>query len=130
MARRIALRAVVIGPVAVVLGGLFRGSDGAIAAAIGVGIVVGNFLLSGVILSAAARISLSFYHAAALFGFLLRLATISLTMLVVARLFEIDRPAFGVAAVASYLVLLTLEAAAVARRDAAFEKEKEMEWTS
>jgi len=35
-------------------------------------------------------------------------------MLVIANMFEIDRIAFGVAAVVSYLVLLTLEAAAVA----------------
>jgi hypothetical protein len=85
--------------------------------------VVANFLVSGALLSAAARISLSLYHAAALFGFLLRLVLITVVMLMVARVFDIDRMAFGVAAVVSYLVLLTLEAAAVARGG-----EKELEW--
>jgi hypothetical protein len=92
---------------------------------IAVAIVVAKFLASGVALSAAARISLTFYHAAALAGFLLRLVLITVVMLVVARLFDIDRLAFGVSAVVTYLVLLTLEAAAVARGG-----EKELEWTS
>jgi hypothetical protein len=46
-------------------------------------------------------------------------------MLAVAHLFDIDRVSFGVAAVATYMVLLTLEAIAVARAG-----DKEMEWTS
>jgi hypothetical protein len=114
-----------VGPIVVAGAGIIRGIDGAIAAAVGVAIVVANFLLSGILLSAAATISLTLYHAAALIGFLLRLVLITVVMLLVAHMFEIDRVAFGVAAVVSYLVLLTLEAAAVARRGA-----KELEWTS
>ncbi len=125
LARAIVRRAVIVGPIIVAGFGVARGVDGAIAAAVGVAIVVANFLLSGLVLSAAATISLTLYHAAALFGFLLRLVLITVVMLLVAQLFEIDRIAFGVAAVVSYLVLLTLEAAAVARRGA-----KELEWTS
>jgi len=125
LARHIVRRAVVVGPLVILGGWALRGTDGAVAAAIGVAIVVGNFLLSGAVLSAAARISLTLYHAAALVGFLLRLVLITVVMLVVARLFDIDRIAFGVATVVSYLVLLTLEAAAVARGG-----ERELEWTS
>ncbi|MBI5157491.1 MAG: hypothetical protein HZA58_05685 [Acidimicrobiia bacterium] len=125
LARHIARRAVVVGPLVVAVAWIARGPDGAIAAAIGVAIVVGNFLLSGLLLSAAATISMTLYHAAALIGFLLRLVLITVVMLLVAHLFEIDRIAFGVAAVVSYLVLLTLEAAAVVRRG-----ERELEWTS
>jgi len=125
LARHTVARAVVVGPLLVGLFALLRGWAGAVAAALGVTVVVVNFLASGVILSRAARVSLSLYHAAALFGFLLRLAAITVTMLLVARLFEIDRPAFGIAAVVGYLALLTLEAAAVARGD-----EMELEWTS
>jgi hypothetical protein len=125
LARHIARRAVVVGPIVVAGAGIIRGIDGAIAAAVGVAIVVANFLLSGILLSAAATISLTLYHAAALIGFLLRLVLITVVMLLVAHMFEIDRVAFGVAAVVSYLVLLTLEAAAVVRRGA-----KEFEWTS
>lgn len=114
LARHIVRRVVVVGPLIVAAAGLLRGIDGAIAAAIGVTVVVVNFLVSGILLSAAASISLALYHAAALIGFILRLVLITVVMLVIANMFEIDRIAFGVAAVVSYLVLLTLEAAAVA----------------
>lgn len=125
LARHLVRRAVVVGPLVVAGAWALRGVDGAVAAAVGVAVVVANFLVSGLVLSAAARISLTLYHAAALVGFLLRLVLITVVMLVVARLFDIDRIAFGVAAVVSYLVLLTLEAAAVARG-----RERELEWTS
>ncbi|MEE9298783.1 MAG: hypothetical protein V3V29_07090 [Acidimicrobiia bacterium] len=125
LARHTVKRTVVVGPLAVTVAWMVRGLDGAIAAAIGVVVIVVNLLASGVILSTAARISLGAYHAAALFGFALRLLTITVSMLLVARLFAIDRIAFGVAAIATYLVLLTLEAMAVARGD-----ERELEWTS
>ncbi|OFW65737.1 MAG: hypothetical protein A2Z12_09535 [Actinobacteria bacterium RBG_16_68_21] len=125
LARHIVRRAAVVGPLLVGGAWVLRGSDGAVAAAIGVAVVVGNFLLSGIALSMAARISLTLYHAAALVGFLLRLVLITVVMLGVARLFDIDRVAFGVAVIVSYLVLLTLEAAAVARG-----RERELEWTS
>jgi len=125
LARHLVRRAAIVGPLVVLVGWALRGDAGAVAAAIGVAVVVGNFLVSGLVLSAAARISLTLYHAAALFGFLLRLVLITVVMLVVARLFDIDRLAFGVSVIVSYLVLLTLEAAAVARG-----RERELEWTS
>ena len=125
LAKHTVKRVIVVGPLVVAVMWAFRGNDGAAAAAIGIAVVVANFLASGALLSLAARISLNLYHAAALFGFLLRLVAIAVTMLLVARLFEIDRIAFGIAAVVSYLVLLTLEAAAVARGD-----ERELEWTT
>jgi len=125
IARHTVKRAIVIGPLLVGVMWATRGIDGAVAAAIGVAVVVVNFLASGALLSLAARISLSLYHAAALFGFLLRLGAITLTMLVVARMFDIDRLAFGITTVVSYLGLITLEAAAMARGS-----ERELEWTS
>ena len=125
IARHTVKRAIVIGPLLVGVMWAIRGIDGAAAAAIGVAVVVANFLASGALLSLAARISLNLYHAAALFGFLLRLGAIALTMLVVARMFDIDRHAFGITAVVSYLGLITLEAVAVARGN-----ERELEWTS
>ncbi len=125
LARHTVRRAVFVGPPIVGLFWLTRGADGAWSAAIGVLIVVANFLLSGAVLSAAARRSLQAYHAAALFGFFLRLGLITAAMLAVAWVVDVDRPAMGVAAVVSYLVLLTLEAVAVARG-----AEKELEWTT
>ena len=104
---------------------LTRGTEGALAALLGVAIVVGNFLLSGAILSISARISLAVYHAAALIGFFLRLGLITLTMLLIAQLVDIDRMAFGISVVVVYLALVTLEAVAVAKG-----RERNLDWIS
>jgi hypothetical protein len=125
LARHTARRALYIGPLLVVVFGLTRGWEGAWASALGVAVVAGNFVLAGVMLSAAARVSPGMYHAAALFGFLARLALLVLTMLLVVQLVEIDRVAFGVTVVVAYLALLTWEAVAVSRR-----RERELDWVS
>lgn len=123
IAKHTVQRAVIVGPLLIGLFGILRGLDGAIAAAIGVAIVAGNFLLGGAMFSVAARISLSLYHAAALLGFFIRLGLIAVTMLVVAALFEVDRLALGITVVVSYLVLLSWEAVAMTRGS-----ERELEW--
>lgn len=125
IARHTAARAVVVGPVLVGIFWALRGIDGAIAAAIGVVIVAGYFLLGGAMLSVAARISLGAYHAAALLGFFLRLGLIAVTMLAVARLTDIDRMAMGITVVAAYLTLLGWETVAVSRG-----RERELEWST
>lgn len=124
LARNTVRRAVWVVPVVLAVAWALRGTDGLLAAALGAGIVVGNFLLAGAILSGAIRVSLAMYHAAALFGFVLRLGLIMVTMLLVVRLVEIDRLAFGISAVAAYMVLLALEAVAVARG-----RERELDWS-
>lgn len=124
IAKHTAQRAVFLGPVILAVFWATRGIDGLMAAAIGLTIVVGNFLLAGGLLSVAARISLSLYHAAALFGFFLRLGLIALAVLIISRLVELDRLAFGVTVVVAYLGLLTWEAIAVAKG-----AERELEWT-
>ena len=96
-----------------------------ISAAIGVAIVVVNFVLGGYVLATAAAVSLTLYHAAALFGFFVRLGLITLTMVLVVSVTDIDRVAMGISAVVSYLVLLSLEAVAVARG-----AEREYEWSN
>lgn len=125
IAKHTVRRAVFVGPVLVGLFWALRGTDGLIASLIGLAIVVGNFLLAGAMLSAAARISLSLYHAAALVGFFLRLGLVALTVLIINRLVELDRLALGVTVVAAYLALLSWEAIAVARGG-----ERELEWTN
>lgn len=124
MAGHVARRAIWVAPVLIGLFGLLRGWEGAIASAIGVAVVIGNFLLSGWALSMAARISLAFYQAAALFGFFLRLVLITVSLLALGSLTEIDRLALGLSVVIAYLVLLSWEAVAVARG-----KERELDWT-
>ena len=118
-------RAIYVAPVLALIMGLTRGVDGAIAALIAVAIIAVNFLLSGALMSRSARISLSFYHAAALFGFFLRLGFIMVSMYAVSRLAEIDETALGISVVVAYLTLLTWEAVAVSKG-----AERELEWTS
>jgi len=125
LARDIVKRSLFVGPIAVGLAWAIRGHIGGLSALLGVAIVVANFLFSGWLLSTAMKISLSAYHAAALFGFVLRLALIAGAMFAMAALFDVDRYAMGIAAVGSYLVLLTLEAVAMSRNT-----EREAEWTN
>ncbi len=111
MARSIVRRVVVVGPILLLVFGVTRGWEGLLAAVVGVVIVSGYYLLSGAMMSRLARISLGAYHAGALFGLLVRLGLIAGTMLAVITLFEIDRAALGTAVIATYMVLLLLEAA-------------------
>lgn len=124
IARNTARRAVVVGPVVIGVSALLGGGAGALAATIGVVVVVANFLLSGWILSVAARISPGAYHAAALFGFVIRFALLTATVLTVIAFTELDRVTFAIATVVTYLVLLTWETVAVSRGS-----ERELEWT-
>lgn len=125
IARHTVKRAVYVGPLVIALFGVLRGLDGLIGSTIGVAVIVGNFLVAGAMLSLAMRISLAMYHAAALFGFFLRLGLIMATMLLIVQFVEIDRLAFGISAVVTYMVLLALEAIAVARG-----RERDLDWTS
>lgn len=125
LARHTVARAVWVAPPLILVFVLTGGWTGAWSAAIGIAAVIVNFLLAGSILSISARISLAAYHAAALFGFFLRLGLLVLTILLIARFVPIDRLAFGISAVVSYLVLLTWEAVAVARG-----RERELDWIS
>jgi hypothetical protein len=114
MARRITRRVLWVGPL-VVLGFLpARGWRGAGSAAAGVAIVVGLFLLTGLIMSAAAKVSITAIQGAALMGFVLRLGLIAAVMYGLAAVAPVDRLALGVSVVVAYLSLLLLEFAAYA----------------
>ena len=120
----IAKRAIVVAPIAMLVFGLFRGWEGAVAALIGVVVVVVNFVFSGYLMSYAARISLSLYHAAALFGFFIRLGLITLSLLLIGAVTDIDRLALGITVVVSYLVLLSWEAVALVNG-----AERDLQWS-
>lgn len=123
LARSTVSRGIYVGPVLILLFGLLRGWDGAWSAALGVAVVIANFLLSGAILSISARISLQAYHVAALVGFFLRLGLFIGAIYLIASAVDVDRPAFGVAAVVAYLTLLTWEAVSMSKR-----REREPSW--
>jgi len=121
----IAKRGIFVGPVLALVFGLLQGWQGAVAALVGVAIVLGNFVFGGYILSKAARVSMNMYHAAALFGFLIRLGLITVSMVIIANVTNLDRMAMGISVIASYLVLLSWEAVAVANG-----AERDLEWSN
>ena len=114
MAKSTVRRSVVVGPIIIALAWLIWGWDGAWSAALGVAIVVGYYLVTGVFLSMAARISFAAYYAAALLGFIVRLGLIAATMYLLANILPVDRVALGVSVVVAYLALLVLEVRALA----------------
>ena len=124
IARSIVTRALFVAPVVIAIAWGLAGSLGAVSAAIGVVVILANFLLAGWLLSKAATVSMQLYHAAALFGFFIRLGFITVSMFAVASLFEVDRVALGVAAVVTFIVLLVLESVATLRG-----ARKELEWS-
>lgn len=125
MARRTVARSIYVAPPLIGIFTLTGGGTGAWSAALGVGIVIANFLLAGAILSVSARTSLQAYHAAALFGFFVRLLLFAGAVYIITVTVEVDRPAFGLSAVVSYLALLVLETMAVAKG-----KKRELTWTN
>ena len=125
ISRHIAKRGLIVAPILALIFGVLQGWQGAIAALVGVAIVVGNFLLGGWIMSRAARVSMNLYHAAALFGFLIRLGLITVTMLIIANVTNLDRMAMGISVVVSYLVLLSWEAVAIMNG-----AERDLEWSN
>jgi len=123
--KNIAKRSLFVAPVLALVFGILQGWSGAVAALVGVAIVVGNFLLGGWIMSRAARVSMSMYHAAALFGFLVRLGLITASMLIIANVTDLDRMALGISVVVSYMVLLSWEAVAMVNG-----AERDLEWSN
>jgi hypothetical protein len=65
------------------------------------------------------------YQAAVLFGFLIRLGLITVSLLLIGGVTDIDRMALGISVVVSYLVLLSWEAIAVVNG-----RERDLEWSS
>ena len=124
LARHTVSRSIYVAPVLIAVFSVTGGWDGAWSAVLGVGLVVANFLLAGAMLSISAKISLAVYHAAALFGFFLRLGLMVLTVLLIAQFLPIDRIAFGISAALAYLVLLSWEAVAVSKG-----RERNLDWT-
>lgn len=125
LARHTVARVVYVGPVLVAIFAVIGGWTGAWSAALGIALVIANFLLAGAILSVSARISLQAYHAAALIGFILRLGLFAGAAYLIAALVDVDRLAFGISVVIGYLTLLVIEAIAVANGG-----ERDLSWTN
>jgi hypothetical protein len=109
IARDMVKRAVVVGPVLILLFGLIWGVDGALSTAYGLTIVVANFVLAAAMLSWAARISTAFVMGAALFGYLIRLTLIFLAIFLVRNASWVELVPLGVTVIATHLALLFWE---------------------
>lgn len=109
LARDLAKRGVMALPLIVAVAALFRGADGAAAAALACGIVIANFLLGAALLTWAARISLVMIMAAALGGFLLRMGLVVAVVASVRNQPWIDLPTLAVAILLTQLGLLFWE---------------------
>jgi hypothetical protein len=106
-------RALPFGPPAVLLafigGAAVAGWNVGWSAAIGVTIVVLNFVANGLSLARAARVSLMALYAVAMVGFVIRLGAIVAIMAILNR-FEFFAPlAFGLAVVPATILLLVYE---------------------
>lgn len=105
----IAKRGLLVAPVIVAICALIWGSEGAAGAGVGIALVVANFLLSAILVSSAARISLGLMMGAVLFGYALRLGLIFLVIVLVRDEPWISLPALGATIIATHLGLLTWE---------------------
>lgn len=74
--RQLARHGLMVAPALIVVSGLIWGLAGAASAAFGIGLVLVNFLIAAALLAWAARISLTMVMAAALGGFVIRMALV------------------------------------------------------
>lgn len=102
-------RGLVVAPVLIALAGVIWGVDGAWSAAFAIGLVLVNFLLSALLISTTAKVSLGLMMGATLFGYLIRLGLIMLAVLLVKDASWISLPALGATIIVTHLGLLLWE---------------------
>jgi len=115
---------IVLAPALALTFWLLRGPGSAGAAVLGVALVAGNLLLSGYLLSLVVRRRPQLLAATALLSFVLRLALLTATLVLLQQATGLDRIAAAVSAVMGYLVMVIWEVVAVARG-----RHRELEWT-
>jgi len=94
---------------ALLIGGFVAGWGAGWSAAIGVAVVTANAVVNALLLSRAARISLTAYSAAVMGGFAVRLGVIVAIMFALNRLSWFSPLAFGLAVVPATILLLAYE---------------------
>ena len=107
--KNIAKRSLVVAPILIAIFAITGGWLGAVSAAIGVAIVVANFVLAAALLAGSARISPALMMFAALFGYLVRLSLIFLAIWLVRDASWIELVPFGITVIVSHLGLLLWE---------------------
>lgn len=96
-------------PLLLAAGAAGWGGDGALSVAYAVALVLVNFVASAALLASTARISLALMMAAALFGYLARLALISLAVLLVKDQGWVELVPLGLTIIVTHLGLLFWE---------------------
>ena len=102
-------RGLIVAPVVVAVCALIWGENGAWSAAYAIGLVLVNFLLSAMLISYTAKISLGLMMGATLFGYLIRLGLIMAAVLLVKDTDWISLPALGATIIVTHLGLLVWE---------------------
>jgi hypothetical protein len=96
-------------PVLVALAGLIWGWDGAASAGVAVGLVVVNFALTAVILSASGRRSVTALMAGTLVGYAIRMGLVLAVLFVVKDWSWVELTPLGITLVVTHLGLLAFE---------------------
>lgn len=107
--RDIARRALPVVPAVVVFGAVVAGVDGALSAAVGLGLVLGNFLAAAVSLVWAGRISYALLMGVALFGYVVRISVLFGAVLFLRDLAWVHLLTLGCTIVVTHLGLLAWE---------------------
>jgi hypothetical protein len=102
-------RALPVAPVIVLLALVPWGVDGALSAAFAIAVVVINFLVAAWVLAAASRISYGLLMAAAMFGYLVRIALIGLAVWAVKDASWVEPLPLGLTLIVTHLGLLLWE---------------------
>ena len=102
-------RSIVFVPVLMIAGALFGGSKGVASTLFAIVVVLANFLLSAAMLSWAARISFAALGAAAMFGYIIRLGLITVSVLAVRKQPWVSIVIVGVMLIVTHLGLLLWE---------------------
>lgn len=109
ISRDLVKRGLMITPVVVGLGAVASGADGAWSSAFALGLILLNFSIAAWLISFTARISLGLMMGAILFGYIFRLALITVAVLLVKDMSWISIPVLGVTIIVTHLGLLFWE---------------------
>jgi len=109
VARDIVRRGIVAAPVIVLAGGLIGGWDGAASAAVGVAIILVNFLAAAAIITRAAHSGPAAVGVAVLSGYVIRLGVILGALFALRDLSWVNLPILGCTMVGTHLGLLFWE---------------------
>lgn len=104
-----ARRALPVAPVLLIVGAIFWGLDGLFSSAYGFALALGNLALSAALLGWAARKGLSFLMVAALGGYLVRLALLTVAVAAVRHSSWVEMVPLGVTILVTHLGLLWWE---------------------